>query len=112
LLDDDAVEITELPPQVWTENYRDKLDKMRGGTDDKGKKMPTLIDSFDDMSSDSRVKFVVKLTPAQLKNAQNQGYHEYFGLIKTITYTNTMVLFDEFGKLQVYKSTTDIAKER
>ena len=27
-----------------------------------------------------------------------------------MTYTNTMVLFDEFGKLQVYKSTVDIMK--
>merc|ERR1712048_419602 len=27
-----------------------------------------------------------------------------------MTYTNTMVLFDEFGKLQVYKNTSDVAK--
>ena len=58
---------------MWTEVYRDRLDKMRGGSDDKGKKLPQLIESFDDLSSDSRVKFVVKMTGAQLNNARDQG---------------------------------------
>ena len=83
---------------------------MRGGTDDKGKKIPALIEGFDDFSSDSRVKFVVKMTAGQMANARNQGFHDYFGLTKTMTYTNTMVLFDEFGKLQVYKNTSEVAK--
>ena len=45
-----------------------------------------------------------------MKEASKQGYHSYLGLQKTMTYSNTMVLFDEFNKLQVYKSTTDIMK--
>ena len=52
---------------------------MRGGVDDKGKKLPELIDSYEDFSSDTRVKFVVKLKPAQMKNARDQGIHEYLG---------------------------------
>lgn len=44
LLDDDTIEITELPPQVWTEDYKEKLIKMMGGPDEKGKDMPKLIE--------------------------------------------------------------------
>lgn len=44
LLDDDTVEITELPPSVWTEDYKAKLMKFMGGPDEKGKELPKLIE--------------------------------------------------------------------
>ena len=59
---------------------------MKGGTDDKGNKLPALISSFEDYSSDTRFKFIIKLTSGQMKNAETAGYHAYFSLIKTITY--------------------------
>ena len=44
LLDDDMLEVTELPPQIWTDAYKEKLMKMMGGTDEKGKDLPKLIE--------------------------------------------------------------------
>ena len=112
LLDNDTLEITELPIGLWTEDFAAHCKKWLGGKDpdDTKKEYPQLIDSFEDYSSDSRIKFIVKLTPSQMKTARSQGYHHYLGLVKAMTYTNTMVLFDEFNKLQVYKSPIDIMK--
>ena len=74
---------------------------MRGGVDDKGKKLPELIDSYEDFSSDTRVKFVVKLKPAQMKNARDQGIHEYLGKIFFLAFgsaKSAMFNYDEMLK--------------
>ena len=74
---------------------------MRGGVDDKGKKLPELIDSYEDFSSDTRVKFVVKLKPAQMKNARDQGIHEYLGKIFFLAFgsaKSAMLNYDEMLK--------------
>ena len=63
-----------------------------------------MIEAFEDFSSDSRVKFIIKLTKSQMKTAQGQGYHQYLGLVAGMSFTNTMTLFDEYNRLQVYKS--------
>lgn len=111
-MDEAQVEITELPPGVWTEVYKDKLMKWCGEADDKGKPTPKLIEDFENHSSHNRVKFIVKLSPGQMRDARKQGFHDYFGLTKTLTYANTMTLFDRYGKLKVYSSTKDIFKVR
>ena len=92
LLDNDTLEITELPIGLWTEDFAAHCKKWLGGKDpdDPKKEYPQLIDSFEDYSSDSRIKFIVKLTPSQMKTARSQGYHHYLGLVKAMTYTNTM----------------------
>ena len=50
LLDEENVEITELPPLVWTEAYKEKLMKWCGVMDDKGKPTPKLIEDFENHS--------------------------------------------------------------
>jgi hypothetical protein len=110
ILDEDSIEITELPPTIWTDEYKNKLMAMCGGNDDKGKPLPVLIEDYENHSSHDRVKFIVKLSPAQMIKARKDGYHNYFNLTKSITYANTMTFFDALGKLTCYKSTTAIAK--
>lgn len=75
LLDDDTLEVTELPVGTWTENFATKCKQWLGGKDpdDPKKEYPSLIETFEDYSSDSRVKFIIKLTPAQMKTASAQG---------------------------------------
>ena len=78
---------------------------MRGGVDDKGKKLPELIDSYEDFSSDTRVKFVVKLKPAQMKNARDQGIHEYLGkcfFLAFILAESAMLNYDKKVIFQVW----------
>ena len=82
-----------------------KLKQWLGGKDpdDEKKQNPQLIEAFEDYSSDSRVKFIIKLTAAQMKEAKKQGFHQYLSLSSGMAYTNTMTLFDEFNRLQVYE---------
>ena len=111
-MDDDTLEVTELPIGKWTEDYADTCKKWLGGKDpeDPKKENPSLIEAFEDYSSDSRIKFIIKLTSAQMKTARAQGYHHYLGLTSAMSYTNSMTLFDEFNRLQVYNSTKAIMK--
>ena len=112
VLDDDTLEVTELPIGKWTEDYSTTCKQWLGGKDpeDPKKEHPCLIEAFEDYSSDSRIKFVIKLTPAQMKTARAQGYHQYLGLVSSLSYTNSMTLFDEFNRLQVFNSTKAIMK--
>ena len=75
LLDDDTLEVTELPIGMWTEVYATKCKQWLGGKDpdDPKKEYPCMIDAFEDYSSDSRIKFIIKLTPSQMKTARAQG---------------------------------------
>ena len=46
-----------------------------------------------------------------MRNARKDGFHTYFQLVKTMTYSNTMVLFNALGKLTVYNSTSEILRD-
>ena len=91
-------------------DHSEKLKQWLGGKDpdDEKKTNPQLIEAFEDYSSDSRVKFIIKLSANQMKEAKKQGFHAYLSLSSGMSYTNTMTLFDEFNRLQVYKETIEI----
>ncbi|XP_078324208.1 DNA topoisomerase 2-alpha-like isoform X3 [Crassostrea virginica] len=107
IIDDQTIEITELPVRTWTQNYKeDVLEPMLHGTE----KTPAMISDFKEYHTDSTVKFVVKMTPEKLAAAEEQGLHKVFKLQSNIT-TNTMVLFDHNGCIRRYENITEIIKE-
>lgn len=107
IIDDQTIEITELPVRTWTQNYKeDVLEVMLHGTE----KTPSMITDFKEYHTDSTVKFVVKMTPEKLAAAEEQGLHKVFKLQSNIS-TNTMVLFDHNGCIRRYENITDILKE-
>ena len=111
VLDDDTLEVTELPVGVWTESFTERLQKMIGGKQaDSGKELPSIIEAWEDHSSETLVRIIIKLSKKQMTEAHKQGYHNYLSLSKSMSYTNGMVLFDEMNRLQVFKSTTAIMK--
>ena len=100
-VDDTTLEISELPVRVWTQTYKEALEKM----------MTTgLIDDFRENHTDVTVSFTVEMTEKQMKDAEEQGLYEYFKLHKKFA-TSNMVLFTEEGGLKEYDSTTMIIKE-
>ena len=74
------------------------------------KELPSIIEAWDDYSSETLIRIVIKLSKKQMIEAHKQGYHNYLSLSKSMAYTNGMVLFDEMNRLQVFKSTTAIMK--
>jgi DNA topoisomerase-2 len=102
LLKQNSVEITELPIGVWSEVYkRNVLETYKNDS---------LILDFKEYNTESKIRFVIKLTPQQLMRAQKQGLHKYFKLHKIIS-LRSMVLFDQNGCIKRYESAFDVLKD-
>lgn len=97
-------EVTELPPRVSTDKYKEQLITMSSGAN------PSIAD-YENYSSHDRIKFIIRLSNDQSKKAHKMGLYEYFRLVSPITYATNMVLFDGHHRLRVYKSTMEIAKD-
>ena len=106
-LDNNKLEITELPIRTWTTNFKEQvLDVMLNGTE----KVPQCITDYKEYHTHETVRFVVVLPESTLRKAEAEGVHKYFKLQTTFT-TNSMVLFDSKGCLRRYESPEEILKE-
>lgn len=103
-LDDETLEITELPVRKWTQDYKEFLEELL--TDEKNQ----LIVDYVDNSSHEDISFTIKMEPDKLRKAEEEGLEKVFKLKTTLTTTN-MTLFDANLKLQRYQSELDILKE-
>uniref|UniRef100_A0A8C5QB52 DNA topoisomerase 2 n=1 Tax=Leptobrachium leishanense TaxID=445787 RepID=A0A8C5QB52_9ANUR len=107
VLDSTTIEISELPVRTWTQNYKEQvLEPMLNGSE----KTPPLIIDYKEYHTDTTVKFVVKMTPEKLAEAEAAGLHKVFKLQSPLT-CNSMVLFDHVGCLKKYENVLDIMKE-
>nr|ASK50299.1 DNA topoisomerase 2 [Eyprepocnemis plorans] len=107
VLGEDKVEITELPVGVWTQTYKENvLEPMLGGTE----KVPQQIVQFQEYNTDTTVRFVVKMDPAKLQKAEQEGLHKFFKL-ETSMSLNSMCAFDDMQCLKRYDSVIEILKE-
>ncbi|EGT36104.1 hypothetical protein CAEBREN_03194 [Caenorhabditis brenneri] len=108
VLDDNTIEITELPVKQWTQDYKEKvLETLLESSD---KKTPIITD-YKEYHTDITVKFVVKLTPGKLRELErSQELHQVFKLQQVIN-TTCMVLFDAAGCLRTYTSPEEICQE-
>ncbi|CRH03817.1 DNA topoisomerase II, putative [Plasmodium relictum] len=103
-LDEETLEITELPIKKWTQDYKEFLEELL--TDEKNQ----LIIDYIDNSSHEDICFTIKMDPNKLKKAEEEGLEKVFKLKSTLTTTN-MTLFDPNLKLQRYSTELDILKE-
>ncbi|ANQ06316.1 DNA topoisomerase 2 [Plasmodium coatneyi] len=103
-IDDETLEINELPIKKWTQDYKEFLEELL--TDEKQQ----LILDYIDNSSHEEICFTIKMDPAKMKKAEEEGLEKVFKLKSTLTTTN-MTLFDHNLKLQKYATELDILKE-
>ncbi|XP_060074256.1 DNA topoisomerase 2-alpha-like isoform X2 [Ylistrum balloti] len=107
IIDEQTVEITELPIRTWTQNYKeDVLEPMLYGND----KQPVMITDYKEYHTDTTVRFVVKMTPEKLAQAEDTGLHKVFKLQTNLSQTS-MVLFDPNGCIKRYETVEDILRE-
>ncbi|PIC46288.1 hypothetical protein B9Z55_006032 [Caenorhabditis nigoni] len=108
VLDDNTVEITELPIKTWTQEYKEKvLESLMESSD---KKTP-IVSDYKEYHTDTTVKFVVKLSPGKLAELERSGdLHTVFKLQQVIN-TTCMVLFDAAGCLRTYTTPEEITQE-
>lgn len=107
IVDDQTVEITELPIRTWTQYFKEEvLEVMLHGNE----KTPPCITDYREYHTDATVKFVVKMTPEKLAQAEENGLHKVFKL-QSIISTTSMVLFDHLGCIKKYSSVEEILRE-
>jgi DNA gyrase/topoisomerase IV subunit A len=91
-----TVKISELPPSLTYEKYEEILDKL---VDDK------LIVSYDDNCKDN-IDYTIKFTRADLEKLDDDKLVKLLKLEETSTEIYSTL--DEFGKLKIFESTTEI----
>ncbi len=132
IVDDNTIEITELPIGSWTSDYKIYLEALIVGStsnpspkgakaeasgkgETKAKKTCThkqVIQSFKEYHTDSTVKFELKMKKEDVAyyKEHNDELYDYLKLVGKINYSN-MTLYDSQGHLKKYESTDDILKE-
>lgn len=102
-LDDKTLEITEIPVKSWTNNVKEfLLDAVNGD------KSPWIKDMEEQHTAN--IRFVVKLTEAEMAKSLEIGLLERFKLVSTISMSN-MVAFDTFGKIKRYSNPNEILRD-
>ena len=102
VIDENTIEITELPIGTWTQNYKSFLDSLIYNKQNPSKSQ--CIVSYEDHSTDSRIMFRVKLVDTDL------DIDKLFKLTSSKTTTN-MHLYDAHNKIKKYNSIFDIFDE-
>lgn len=112
----DKVRITELPVGLWTDDFKEYIEKLTDSTDKNGKKITPIVKDYDDMSKDTTVDITITLAKGMLETLKSKVIDTTTGvtelektlkLYTTMTTTN-MHLFDAHDKLRKYVSPNDI----
>jgi DNA topoisomerase-2 len=103
-IDNETVEITELPIGTWTEDYKEMLESMITNNQHN-------LKSFENHYTSKNVRFILHFN-ASAKAAIQDTFETTFKLSSTKNLSiNNMHLFNEKGAIQKYNTTTDIIKE-
>jgi DNA topoisomerase-2 len=111
----DKIKVTELPVGFWTEDFKELLEELiepSAGKD--GKKSPSIIKDYDDMSKDTNVEFTITFMKGKLEELESsKGDYECNGLEKllklyTTNTTTNMHLFNAEDTLQKYNNIPEI----
>ena len=99
IINNDTIVITELPIGTWTQNYKILLDSLIYNK--QTPKKTQCIVSYEDHSTDSQIRFVIKLVDT------NIDIDKAFKLTSTKN-TNNMHLYDSNDKINKYDTVFDI----
>lgn len=105
-LDDNMVEISELPVGMWTQEMKENLEKEIVATD----KGPGAVKDYEEHHGENTVSFKVQLTEKGMAQALAEGLETKFKLVNYINTTN-MVAFDPQGRIRKYNTPEEILTE-
>lgn len=100
IIDDQTLEITELPLGLWTGDYKEFLEGLI--KPEKKEEVPFITD-YKEYHTDVSVHFVITMPAENLKAALDSGIEKKFKLANRISTTN-MHAFDAEGKITKYES--------
>ncbi|KJE90404.1 DNA topoisomerase II [Capsaspora owczarzaki ATCC 30864] len=103
-----TLEITELPIGVWTQSYKEELEKLMEPNEKD--KTPGFIKDFRENHTDTSVHFTVTLSEENMAAAEAMGLAKKFKIDSTISTAN-MVFFDAEGRIKKYDSPQAILRD-
>ncbi|KAG7664140.1 TOP2 [[Candida] subhashii] len=103
-LDNNTVEITEIPVKTWTNNVKEFLLAGFGN-----EKTQAWIKDMEEHHTTS-IRFIVKLNDAEMAKSLKIGLLERFKLISSISLGN-MVAFDPLGRIKRYNDALEILRD-
>ncbi|XP_052896689.1 DNA topoisomerase 2 isoform X2 [Anopheles moucheti] len=109
LLDNQRIEISELPIGTWTQTYKENvLEPLLHGND----KQKAVISDYKEYNTDTTVRFVISFLSGEYAKlyAEEGGFHRVFKLTSSIS-TATMNAFDDKNYLKRYAHANDIFME-
>jgi DNA topoisomerase II len=105
-IENNIVEITELPVAMWTQEMKELLEKEIMGSD----KAPAIVKDYEEHHLINTVHFKVQLTEKGMEKALEEGLETRFKMVSNINTTN-MVAFDATGRIRKYNSPEEILQE-
>uniref|UniRef100_A0A336LDC4 DNA topoisomerase 2 n=1 Tax=Culicoides sonorensis TaxID=179676 RepID=A0A336LDC4_CULSO len=109
ILDNNKLEISELPIGTWTQNYKENtLEPLLNGSE----KVKPLISDYKEYNTDTTIRFVISFAPGEFDKlyAENGGFHRVFKLTSSLS-LSTMHAFDANCCLKRYDSAIQILRE-
>jgi DNA topoisomerase-2 len=105
-IDNNTIEVTELPIRSWTQSYKEQLEGWLVSTD----KTPAMIKDYKEYHTDTSVHFVITMTDEQMAKAEAEGLEKRFKMTTVINTTN-MVCFDHEGRIRKYNNVEEIVQD-
>ncbi|NBU98416.1 MAG: hypothetical protein EBS19_09435, partial [Spirochaetia bacterium] len=110
----DKIRVTELPVGFWTQDFKEHLESLQELVDKEGKKIPSVIKDYDDMSKDTSVDFTITFQKGKLEELEGtKGDYSCNGLEKLLKLystnsTTNMNLFNATDRLRKYDTVAQI----
>lgn len=109
IMDNNKLEISELPIGTWTQNYKENvLEPLLNGSE----KVKAVINDYREYNTDTSVRYVITFAPGEFERlyAEEGGFHRVFKLTSSIS-LSSMHSFDSNSCLRRYDSSLQILKE-
>ncbi|OAF68460.1 hypothetical protein A3Q56_03822 [Intoshia linei] len=107
VLDNNSIEISELPIKVWTQTYKENvIESLMYSNDNKN----GLVTDYSEYHTDTTVRFVLKVKSELFNKHHDSAMYKYLKLQSSIS-TNSMVLFDSNGCIKRFSNVSEMMKE-
>ena len=111
-IDDDTLEITELPVGLWTQDYKMFVESLLQDTaTDKKKKAAAILTDFSEHHTDVTVKFVLHFVPGKLqKLIDSDKLEKTLKLVKSLSISNMRAHNEDGTQIIHYGSALDVIR--
>lgn len=103
MISENVIEVTELPPRLWTQDFRSRLDKHISG-------YSSIFKSYIEHPTNRGVRFEIELFNYSTNTSIQRNLEAELHLHKTIS-TDNMVALDGLGHIQKYATALDILED-